>query len=172
LRVSAADLEATVLRALRQKFGSLGQNGLTPADLVEETVARIALQPKHIVITLKNSDENNSESIDVPWSARNTRELAQIDEAGAGQRTLDKRLVLALVRAHAWLKLLSNGTYDSIETLARGVHLHPKHIRKAVRLAFLSAAITKSILCGNQSAALTLSDLDEIIALSWKEQQR
>jgi hypothetical protein len=39
LRVSAADLEATVLKALGQKFEVLGESkGLTPADLVDHKV--------------------------------------------------------------------------------------------------------------------------------------
>ena len=76
----------------------------------------------------------------------------------------------AIVRAHVWLKLLTDRTYDSIEALARTVGLHPKHIRSSIRLAFLSPAATKAILDGQQRATLTLGDLDEDIALSWHKQ--
>jgi hypothetical protein len=175
LRASAANLEATVLLALRQKFEVLGENtGLTPADLVDRTVARVVPDPKHVVITLKSAGKNSSEPIEVPWSPRKTRELAQIDEAAAshGHRPPNPRLVQAVVRAHVWLKFLSDGTYDSIEALAPAVGLHPKHIRNSIRLAFLSPAMTKSILCGDHRAALMLGDLDDAIALSWDKPQQ
>ena len=71
VRASAADIEATVLQNLRKKFAVLdGNNGLTPADLVARTVARVVLDLKHIVITLKSAGENSSEPIGVPWSAQ------------------------------------------------------------------------------------------------------
>ena len=128
LRVSAPDLEAMVLLALHQKFTVLDENnGFTPADLVDHTVARVVLDLKHIVITLKSAGENSSEPIEVPWSPRKTRELAQIDEAGShGHRPPNPRLVQAIVRAHVWLKLLTDGTYDSIEALAVAVGLQPQ----------------------------------------------
>ena len=103
LRASAADLEATVLQALRQKFEVLGEsNGLTPADLVDHKLARVVLDPKHVVITLKSAGENGSQPIEVPWSPRKTRDLAQIDEAAAshGHRPSNPRLAQAVVRAH------------------------------------------------------------------------
>ena len=103
LRASAADLEATVLQALRQKFEVLGEsNGLTPADLVDHKLARVVLDPKHVVITLKSAGENSSQPIEVPWSPRKTRDLAQIDEAAAshGHRPSNPRLAQAVVRAH------------------------------------------------------------------------
>jgi hypothetical protein len=148
LRASAADIEATVLQALRQKFAVFGENdGLTPADLVGHKVARIVLDPKHVVIALKSAGENSSEPIEVPWSPRKTHDVAQIDEAiSNGHRAPNPRLVQAVVRAHVWFKLLTDGTYDSIEALAVAVGLHPKHIRNSVRLAYLSPAMTKSIL--------------------------
>ena len=69
--------------------------------------------------------------------------------------------------ARTFLELLTDGTYDSVEALARAVGLHPKHIRNSSRLAFLSPTATKAILDGQQRATLTLGDLDEEIALSW-----
>ena len=41
---------------------------LTPADLVDHNVARVVLDQKHVVITLKSAGENSSEPIEVPWS--------------------------------------------------------------------------------------------------------
>ena len=48
-----------------------------------------------------------------------------------------------MIRAHNWLKFLSDGTCNSIDDLARRLDLHPKVIRKGLRLAFLSPVIAK-----------------------------
>ena len=170
-RVRATEIEATVLNALRQKFAESVETIVDiTADLIEQNVARIVLRAKHVVIALKSSAENGSEPIEVPWWPRQTRELAQIDEVGAssGHRPPNPRLVQAVVRAHAWLKLYPKGTYGSIDSLARAVDLHPKHVRNAVRLAFLSPAIIKSIIYGDQRTNLTLGDLAKAVGLSWK----
>jgi DNA invertase Pin-like site-specific DNA recombinase len=174
-RVSATDVEAAVLDAVRRQFGESRNNGgHTANDLIEQSVARIVLQPKQVVIVLKSSGENGSDPIEVPWSPRHKRELAQIDEGSAsnGHGPPNPRLVQAVVRAHAWLKLLADGTYDSIESLARAVDLHPKHVRNAIRMAFLSPAITRSIIHGRQRPSLLLGDLTRAVAFSWAKQQQ
>jgi site-specific DNA recombinase len=73
----------------------------------------------------------------------------------------------AIVRAHAWLKLLSDGTHPTIESLAQSACLHPKVIRKAIRMAFLGPSITKMILNGERTAPLLLRDVENVDALSW-----
>jgi site-specific DNA recombinase len=143
LRLSGPDVEAIVLKALRQKFAELEDNiAHSPADLIEQTIARITLHPNGLTITLKDLGQNSPAAIDVPWLPRKKRELAQIDQTGVSNRVRppNPRLVHAVVRANVWLKLLFDGTHDSIESLARAVDLHPKVIRKALRLAFSVAS--------------------------------
>lgn len=57
----------------------------------------------------------------------------------------------AIVRAHAWLNDLMSGRYNSIETLAKDIKLHPKIIRQQLRLAFLAPSITKAVLTGEDA---------------------
>jgi hypothetical protein len=57
-----------------------------------------------------------------------------------------------IVRAHAWVDCLRDGTYESIEQLAEENRLHPKVVRQALRLAFLSPDVTSAILEGRQPA--------------------
>jgi site-specific DNA recombinase len=173
-RVSATDIEATVLEAVRRKFAESGETvACTAVDLIEQNVARIVLGAERVVIALTSSDKNVSTPIEVPWSPRQTRELAQIEiAASSGHRPPNPRLVQAVIRAHAWLKLLTDGTYNSVESLARAVDLHPKHVRNAIRLAFLSPAIIRSIVYGDQRAKLLLGDLAKAVAYSWDKQQR
>ncbi len=78
----------------------------------------------------------------------------------------------AIVRAHVWLNLLSDGTHESVESLAQAVGLHPKVIRKAIRAAFLAPHVTKAVLQGTQPVMLMLRDLDEADAMCWTQQHR
>jgi hypothetical protein len=47
--------------------------------------------------------------------------------------------------------------HESIEHLAEANRLHPKVIRQALRLAFLSPELTSAILEGRQPASLSLT---------------
>jgi len=78
-------------------------------------------------------------------------------------------LVQSVVRAHAWMHSLRDGSYKSIESLAEANQLHPKVVRQALRLAFLSPAVTSAILEGSQPARLSLSRIPKLLPLPWTE---
>jgi len=50
--------------------------------------------------------------------------------------------------------------------------LHPKVVRQAFRLAFLSPDVTSAILEGRQPAALSLAQIPKLLPLSWTEHLR
>jgi len=60
--------------------------------------------------------------------------------------------------------------HGSVEDLAQTLDLHPKVIRKGIRLAFLAPTITTDILLGRQKHGLMLGDLNKSVALSWQVQ--
>jgi site-specific DNA recombinase len=60
----------------------------------------------------------------------------------------------------------------SIEALAASKRLHPKVVRKAIRIAFLATDITEAILTGSHPKSLTLADLQETLPLDWDGQRR
>jgi site-specific DNA recombinase len=66
----------------------------------------------------------------------------------------NERLIQSIVRAHAWKRALLDGAHDSVEMLAAANQLHPKVVRQALRLAFLSPDITSAILEGRQPKGL------------------
>jgi hypothetical protein len=74
------------------------------------------------------------------------------------------------VRAHAWVKLLNEGSYDSPEALARAHDLHPNFLRHAIRAAFLDPSITEQVLQGTADKAL-LSKLRQAFGITWVEQR-
>ena len=168
-RVSASEIEAAVFKAVRAK---LGCNGLAPAQCAEKYVSRVVMHTNHLAITSKSVGDVEAPIVQVPFINRPNGNRAEIDESAANhsKRVANPLLVQAIVRAHNWLKSLSDGTCSSIEDLARRLNLHPKVIRKGLRLAFLSPTITRWVLIGEQRGSLLLSNLDEAVALSWHEQ--
>ena len=168
-RVSAAEIEAAVMIALRTRSQGDDSEGLSSRNLVEQKISRVVVQAKRLKITLKGVNEID-ELIEAPWSAK-SRDFAQIkDENGSNRdRAPNPHLVQALVRAHAWLRLLSTEKYNSINALAAAVDVHPKVIRNRIRLAFLAPTLTSAILKGSQPATLNLQVLNRAIPMHWNE---
>jgi hypothetical protein len=50
--------------------------------------------------------------------------------------------------------------------------LHPKVVRQALRLAFLSPDVTAAILEGRQPAGLSLAQIPKLLPLPWTEHRR
>jgi site-specific DNA recombinase len=81
-------------------------------------------------------------------------------------------LIQSIVRAHVWVRNLQDGTYDSIEALAEANLLHPKVVRQALRLAFLSPEVASAVLEGSQPERLSLARVPKLLPLAWTEHRR
>jgi len=80
----------------------------------------------------------------------------------------DRALVKAIVRAHGWLKSILDGSIRSVDGLARSTGQDRGYVRRVLRLAFLSPAITEAILEGKQPGHVSLTDLlDGEIPILW-----
>jgi hypothetical protein len=62
--------------------------------------------------------------------------------------------------------------YGSIEQLAEANRIHPKVVRQALRLAFLSPEVTSAVLESKQPAGPTLARVPKLLPLSWMEHRR
>ena len=62
--------------------------------------------------------------------------------------------------------------YESVEMLAEAIRLHPKVVRQALRLAFLSPDVTSAILESRRPAALSLAQIPKLLPLSWTDHRR
>jgi len=165
-RVSAPNLELAVTSTLRERFPP--STDLSGQDLIATHLERITLSLTALQIIFKGGDQ-----VEMPWSGTRPAPFAQIETEKCQPATEpDIALVHAVARSHFWLKGLSDGSYQSIEELAGVVEWHPKVIRKLLRLAFLPPDITEAIILGTQPKALTLSALQELSPLSWREQRR
>jgi hypothetical protein len=68
--------------------------------------------------------------------------------------------------------LLTKGAFTSIEALGKSEQLHPKVIRKTIALAYLSPAMTASILRGEVPPSTTLTSLIEGNGMHWDPPSR
>lgn len=169
-RISAPGLETSIASALREHFADSGS--LSDQDIVKTKVERIVLSQTKIVITLK-AGQTAGNLIELARTQPSTSPLARIEtddcQSNGGP---DVNLINAVARAHFWLRVLSDGTYQSIEQLADAAKWNPKVIRKTLRLAFLAPDITQAILVGTHSKPLKVSDLQMASILVWSEQRR
>lgn len=111
--------------------------------------------------------------IEIPWSMRSKRDLARIDNGSAepGTSSTNPAILQALIRAHVWLRQLMDGTYESIEALAKAADIHPKVVRSRIKLAFLSPSVIRTILTEERPVPSALNnELFKDVPLSWHEQ--
>ena len=167
-RVPAAEIESTVLAALKM-HQNLGESYNGPATmLVRVVVARDQL----LITTAGTGDEDNTtQEIGIAWTTKTRDPAAKVEANAVPEGAHNEGLIQSIVRAHAWMHSLREGAHKSIETLAEANRLHPKVVRQALRLAFLSPEVTSAILKGSQPAALSLARVPKLLPLSWTEHQ-
>jgi site-specific DNA recombinase len=173
-RVSAVAIEQTITDYISKRFENETNNAESLRDLLARKLIRIELRKTCLRLTLQPA--NNGSIIeappdcdDIPWAMKPDAAATKID-AIAIDPTPNPQLVNAIVRAHAWVKLLNEGSYDSPEELARAHDLHPNFLRHAIRAAFLDPSITEQVLRGTADKAL-LSKLRQTFGISWTQQR-
>jgi site-specific DNA recombinase len=170
-RVSAAKIEQAVLSALASRQQAKGLDG-AGAALDITGVHRVVVARDRLTIGLSaRTGSKSKKDIQVPWSHDPNGNLATVAIADGPELARNESLIRALVRAHAWLQQLEDGSYGSIEDLADVNNIHPKVVRQALRLAYLPPKLTSAILHGTQPAATTLTSVPKLLPVSWTKQQ-
>jgi hypothetical protein len=164
-RIAAQELEAKVLDHVRDRTNTQNMS-LTQRELFKNFVERVVVRAGGLTITLKDQSP-----VDLAWFRSEQRVSTQADKTGC-ETKLNAQLVQALVRSFIWLKWLNDGTYKTIEELARVIKLHPKVIRHRIRLAFLAPEVVGSILNGSYDAPVTIAELCSSASLSWRQQRK
>lgn len=170
-RISAPDVEAAVLTALKSH---LGDNDSAPSEVVERHIARVVIHNGRLTISLKAQASEGTRMLELPWQPTLKRQRVTFEEesiSGTGPSP-DPTLVQAIVRAHSWLRLLQDGTHGSIESLATAIDMHPKVVRNRIGFAFLAPSLTRAILHGEQPSNLTFGVAQQLSSLNWDAQHR
>jgi site-specific DNA recombinase len=170
-RVAAAAIESAVLAAVEQHKGPSAAK-TEPASIA--AIERVVIAADQLLITIAGAaDADNSPlEIQIPWSIKPRDSLPTVEGDATSEATHNDVLIQTIIRAHAWMQSLRNGIYPSIETLAYAKNLHPKVIRQALQLAFLSPDVTSAILEGRQPVALSLTRIPKLLPMAWTEHRR
>ena len=169
-RVPAAEIEGAVLAALKAHQQDEDPQ-TTPVDVKQ--VGRVIIAHDQLQIRISGTADGDvtAQEIRIARSdkARDVATMVEGNDGSDGSR--NEGLIQSVVRAHVWVHCLQNGTYESIEVLAEANRLHPKVVRQALRLAFLSPDVTSAILEGTQPAAISLGRIPKLLPLPWTEHQ-
>ena len=168
-RVPAADIESTVLAALKARRKEEASDG---ACGTIRDVERVVVARDRLLITTAVSSDRDSEEIRTAWISNTKGTAAVVEGKGGPEGARNESLIQSIVRAHVWTQYLSDSSYDSIEALAEANRLHPKVVRQALRLAFLSPDLTSAILEGREPAGLSLARIPKLLPLPWTEHRR
>jgi site-specific DNA recombinase len=167
-RVPAAQVEKVVLSAL-ESHKTARAPGDAPIDI--EQVQRLVITSDRLSIECSEMPGSDLKGrIEVPWSTQTSGSATVVDAENAPLAIRDEGLIQAIVRAHAWLLQLNSGIHDSVEELAEANHIHPKVVRQALRLAFLSPEITSAVLERRQPSTLSLARIPKLLSLPWAAQ--
>jgi site-specific DNA recombinase len=161
-RVPAREIEQIVEEAIRKSL----QLPEAARETLSERIERVVLGEAHVRITFKPEylpEGASRTTTDIPW----IRAKGGPSQPAPVDRKADQKLLHAVVRSHAWLADLRSCRYGSIEELAESAKVHPKVVRQALRLAFLSPRVTSSILEGDQPEWLTLRQIPKRLPLIW-----
>lgn len=88
------------------------------------------------------------------------------------EATIDNTMIKVIARGFRWQRLLSDGTYATIEDLAAAEKINPSYVSRILRLAYLSPVVVQAILDGKHPAWLTMKDLLRPLPSDWAEQER
>jgi site-specific DNA recombinase len=168
-RIPAAEIESAVLTALQshKEHGPLFDER-EPLGMLE----RVILGRSELVILAANPEGAGTiRKIRIPWPAKAKDAEAKVDRNVTEDNALNEGLIQSIVRAHAWTRSLQDGSYETVEILARANNFHSKVIRQALRLAFLSPEVTSAILEGRQPPDLSLGAIPKLLPLSWTEHE-
>jgi DNA invertase Pin-like site-specific DNA recombinase len=98
--------------------------------------------------------------------------LIDVQDTTPSAAHIDVALIKAIARAYRFRQLLEDGEVTSVEALARRFDLDRGHAGRTLNLAFLSPAITRAIICGEQPPGLLLTHLLHAdIPASWRLQE-
>jgi site-specific DNA recombinase len=195
-RVPAAEVEALVLAALRNRLTASGAGKQLPDDdleLLERHLERVTLTSNHLELRLRQSFEaaqtdkpaNNGPSathvanvttMTIPWASPVPAAAKGITHVPAHNTpmTPSRRdtLLMAIAKARSWVDDLATGRVGSVAVLARREGKVERHIRLLLLLAFLSPRIVSGLLDGTAPAGLTITALARALPWSWAEQER
>ena len=179
-RVRAAEIEALVIRTLREHLDPLPP--IDDRSLVNDFVARVEIQQERLVIQLadasgKESREGTGNILHVPWQkANSTRRREMLLPEGAELRKLrpirsENRatLIASIARGRRWLDELIGDPTASTESIAKRESCSVRKVNMTISLAFLAPDLVRAAIEGRLPHGMGVARLTDLPA-EWSRQ--
>jgi hypothetical protein len=181
-RVPATDIEALVIKSLREHLGSLG-----PVDahtLVDLHVERIDVRQEELTIQLAKDNQTNPGSsagntLHVPWKKTPpTRRREILLPEGLSQHTVRPirsetraTLVASIARGRCWLDELATDLTATTEGIAKREGCSVRKVNMTISLAFLAPDLIKAAIDGRLPHGMGVVRLADLPA-EWSKQHQ
>jgi DNA invertase Pin-like site-specific DNA recombinase len=167
-RVAAIEIESTVLAALA------GRNGFDGSAATAETLERVVVSRHQLLVKVAagTDPDDAAQEIRIARSPETRGTSTLLEGNSESEDARNEGLIQSIVRSHMWVRHLRDGKHDSVEALAKANLLHPKVVRQALRLAFLSPDVSSAILGSRHSPRLTLARIPKLLSLAWSEHRQ
>jgi hypothetical protein len=83
---------------------------------------------------------------------------------------VDSALLKPLAHGFRWQKMLKEGDYQTLETIADAENINASYVSRVLRLTLLAPEIGEAILAGRQPEGLTMARAIQPFPVDWPEQ--
>jgi hypothetical protein len=84
----------------------------------------------------------------------------------------DRPLVVALVRAHRWQRMIDSGEIPGMEAIAAQYGVNRTYVARMLQLTSLAPPFVQPILAGKEPSGMSLAKLREGVPARWDDQRR
>jgi hypothetical protein len=123
-------------------------------------------------MTVNKNMAPSTVTVHVPlrFTVRGGRKTIIGESSHASPKTrFDNSLAKALARAYRWKQRLEDGTYATVDELAKAERINVSYVTRLLRLNLLAPEIVEAALDGRTT--LTVQALSEAISPIWSEQR-
>jgi site-specific DNA recombinase len=179
-RLSAPEVEALVIQALRQLDGADSQTGRSDRDLVEAHLRRVVVRRAEIAIDLRETADPTASdhptatrTLAIPFAPPPRKGVAHSPSQDCSMDAAARAALLnAIARAKGWVDAITTNPDVDFATIAGRERLGVNYVRRLASLAYLSPRIVEAIAEGRAPANLTATKLLAEPPLSWADQER
>jgi site-specific DNA recombinase len=180
-RVPAAEVEAVVVRSVREHFKSPAV--MHDRSLVETHIDRIEVHPERLMIQLVQGERAANEpvgrenTLSIPWqktASRRHREILLPD--GISPQTVRRirsenraTLVVSIARGRRWLEELVTDPTANAEPIAKREGCTARKVNMTISLGFLAPALVKAAIHGTLPHGMGVVRLADLPA-EWSQQ--
>jgi site-specific DNA recombinase len=182
-RVSATEIEAVVVRAVREHLKPPPE--IDDRSLIATHIARVEVRPERLIIRFLQGDPKADDlaklenTLNVPWqkSASTCRREILVPEGTAPQEARRIRsenratLVASIARGRRWLNELITDATTNVESIAKREQCSVRKVNLTISLAFLAPNLVKAAIDGTLPHGMGVTRLADLPA-EWSRQRR